>query len=99
TEGEPMFRMKFPVNITWKELTSGNYISAVLLEMGYNAYFVFSGSGNWGKYSANDYDYPLDIIGFKPELAPIFQEYFKQPKEEREEIREWLPQEYKALIN
>lgn len=98
TDGEPMFRMKFPVNVTWEELTSGNYISAVLLEMSYNEYFVFGKSGNWGKYSANDYEYPLDIIGFKPELAHIFQEYFRQPKEEQEEIREWLPQEYKELI-
>lgn len=98
TDGEPMFRMKFPVNITWEELTSGNYISAVLLEMSYNEYFVFGKSGNWGKYSANDYEYPLDIIGFKPELSHIFQEYFRQPKEEHEEIREWLPQEYKELI-
>jgi len=97
-EGEPMFRMKFPVNITWKELISGNYISAVLFEMSYNEYFVFSESGNWGKYSANDYEYPLDIIGFKPELASVFREHFKQSKEEREEIREWLPQKYKKLI-
>jgi len=72
TEGEPMFRMKFPVNITWEELTGGNYISAVLFEMSYNEYFVFGASGKWGKYSANDYDHPLDIIGFKPELASIF---------------------------
>lgn len=98
TEGEPMFRMKFPVNITWEELTSGNYISAVLLEMMLNEYFVFGKSGNYGKYSANDYEYPLDIIGFKPELVAVFQEHFKQPKEEQEEIREWLPQKYKELI-
>jgi hypothetical protein len=97
TEGEPMFRMKFPVNITWEELTSGNYISAVLLEMSYNEYFVFGSKGNWGKYSANDYKNPLDIICFKSELAHIFQEHFKQSKEEQEEIRELLPQEYKGL--
>lgn len=98
TEGEPMFRMKFPVSITWEELISGNYISAVLLEMSYNEYFVFGSKGNWGKYSANDYENPLDIIGFNPEIAQIFQEYFKQPKEEREEIRELLPQEYKGIF-
>ena len=98
TDGEPMFRMKFPVSITWEELTSGNYISAVLLEMSYNEYLVFGSKGNWGKYSANDYENPLDIIGFKPELTPIFQEHFKQPKEEQEEIQEWLPQIYKELI-
>jgi hypothetical protein len=97
-EGEPMFRMKFPVNISWEELTSGNYISAVLLEMSYNEYFVFGSKGNWGKYSANDYENPLDIIGFRPVLAHIFQEHYKQPKEEQEEIREWLPQEYKELF-
>jgi hypothetical protein len=98
TEGEPMFRMKFPTSISWEELTSGNYISAVLLEMSYNEYYVFGSNGIWGKYSANDYENPLDIIGFKPELAHIFQEHFKQPKEEQEEIREWLPQEYKELF-
>lgn len=98
TEGEPMFKMKFPVNITWEELISGNYISAVLFEMSYNEYFVFSESGNWGKYSANDYEYPLEIVGFKPELTHIFQEYFSQPKEEQEEIREWLPPKYKKII-
>ncbi|WP_332737815.1 hypothetical protein [Flavihumibacter sp.] len=98
TKGEPMFRMKFPVNITWEELTSGNYISAVLLEMSYNEYFVFGAKGNWGKYSANDYEYPLDIIGFKPELALVFKENFFQTKEEQEEIQEWLPQNYIDLI-
>lgn len=90
TEGEPMFRMKYPVNINWKELTSGNYISAVLLEMSYNEYYVFGKSGNWGKYSANDYDYPIDIIGFKPEYASIFKSEFNQSDEDLEEIRKIL---------
>ena len=97
TEREPMFRMKYPTNITWDELVSGNYISAVLFEMPYNNYYVFGTNGNWGKYSANDYEHPIDIIGFKPELASIFREEFEQPKEEKEEIWEWLPQEYKKL--
>lgn len=98
TEGEPMFRMKFPASITWEKLISGNYISAVLLEMNYNEYFVFGSKGNWGKYSANDYENPLDIIGFKSELAHIFQEHLKQPKREQEEIRGLIPQEYKGLF-
>lgn len=96
---KPLLRMKYPVDITWERLMSGNFVSTVLFEMFANEYFVFSESGNWGKYSANDYEYPLDIIGFEPKLAHIFQEYFRQPKEEQEEIREWLPQEYKALID
>lgn len=76
TYGEPMFRMKFPTNITWKEIISGNYISAVLLEMHYNEYFVFGDSCDWGKYAGNEFELPLDIIGFKPELADIFLKYF-----------------------
>lgn len=95
--GQPMFRMKFSVNITWEELISGNYISAVLLEMDYNEYFVFSSKGNWGKYSANDHEKPLDIIGFIPELGSVFKNHFNQPEEEEAEIREWLPQAYKVL--
>ncbi|REG74767.1 hypothetical protein [Algoriphagus antarcticus] len=98
TNGEPMFRMKFPVNISWNELSGGNYISAVMLEMSYNEYFVFSESGSWGKYTANDYDFPLDIIGFKPNLEPIFQNHFRQTEEELNEILSWMPWEYKKLI-
>jgi len=98
TEGEPMFKMKFPVNTSWEELISGNYISAVILEMSYNEYFVFGASGMWGKYSANDYKYPLDIIGFKSEFEAVFKHQLKQQKEEQDEILEWLPLEYKELI-
>ena len=98
TKGEPMFKMKFPVSITWEELTSGNYVSAVLFQMNYNEYLLFGLKGNWGKYSATDYDNPLDIIGFKPYLASIFNRYFKSAKEEFEQIREWLPDDYKLLI-
>jgi len=98
TRGEPMFRMKFPVRITWDELASGNYISAVLLEMSYNEYYVFSESGKWGKYSANDFRLPLDIVGFKPEYKSIFKKNFEQSSEEWEEIKEWLPPKYKENI-
>lgn len=98
TTGEPMFRMKFPVNITWEELSGGNYISSVLLEMSLNEYYVFGLKGIWGKYAANDSHYPLDIIGFKPEISEIFKENFKQSKEDEDEIRDWLPAVYKDLI-
>lgn len=64
-EGEPMFRMKFPVGISWGELKSGNYISAVLFEMNRNEYVVFGNSGKLGKYAASDQNHPQDIIGYK----------------------------------
>lgn len=98
TKGEPMFRMKFPMCISWQELLSGNYISAILFEMPYNEYFVFGDSGIWGKYSANDYIHPLDIIGFKPGYASLFHKNFATSREEHDEIHEWLPRAYKKLI-
>jgi len=95
---EPAFRMKYPSNITWEEFTSGNFISSTIIEHPHKEYFVFSESGKWGKYSANDYEQPLDIIGFKPEHKSIFKKSFEQSPEEWEEIKEWLPPKYKEII-
>jgi len=102
----PLLHFKFPIEITWKELLNGGLVSMELFETSYKEFFVFGNSAKWGKYAANEYwnasadpaGTPLDIIGFKPELAPIFRECFKQSKENQEEIREWLPQKYKKLI-
>ena len=98
TEGEPMFRMKFPIDVTWDEMITGNYISAVLFEMNYNEYFVFGASAKWGRYSATEYEYPLDIIGFDPKYNSIFKEQFNQTKKEKEEIKSFLPPQYKKFI-
>jgi hypothetical protein len=95
---EPAFRMEYPTEITWEELTSGNFISSTIIESMYKEYFVFSESKIWGKYSANDYHHPLDIIGFKPEYSSLFRDKLKQSEEERQEIMEWLPPNYKELI-
>jgi hypothetical protein len=98
THGEPMFRMKFPVNITWEELTGGNYISAVLFEMHYNEYYIFGETTHWGRYSATDYKFPINIIGIKPQCVSIFKKYFSQSKKELDEVQKWLPQVYKDRI-
>lgn len=97
----PHLRFKFPVNTTWEDLNNGDEnfpdISFETMFIMNKHFFVFGESGKWGKYAASDFgDTPLDLIGFKPELAAIFQKHFNQPTEE--EIREWLPQEYKKLI-
>jgi len=103
---QPLLNFKFPIDITWQELINGGFVSLDLFETSYKEFFVFGDSAKWGKYVANEYcnisvsslGTPLDIIGFKPELAPIFEKHFKQSREEQEEIRKWLPQEYKNLI-
>lgn len=96
--GEPTFRMKFPVDTSWAELMSGNYISSMLFEQPYNDYFVFGKSESWGKYAANDYIHPLDIVGFKPELSKEFREELHESEEEWSEIKGWLPLAYHNLI-
>ena len=96
--GEPIFRMKFPTGISWGELASGNFASAILLEMPHKEYFVFGESGTWGKYVANDYESPLDILGFNPEVANVFRSKFKLSEAEEREIAEVLPPAYRTGV-
>ena len=91
---EPTFRMKFPTSISWDDLAGGNFASAILLEMPHKEYFVFGESGAWGKYVANDYESPLDILGFKREVANVFRGKFKRSEAEQREIAEVLPPSY-----
>ncbi|MDR0329017.1 MAG: hypothetical protein LBI05_12060, partial [Planctomycetaceae bacterium] len=81
-------KCKFPVNITWDELNNKGVhcpdVSCELLSTTDKEFFIFGASGLWGKYAAIDYwdrsikesDTPLDIIGFKSELASIFKQHF-----------------------
>ncbi|MFS4454738.1 hypothetical protein [Maribacter sp. 2304DJ31-5] len=91
---EPAFRMKYPVTISWKEIINGNFISSTIIENPNKEFFIFGETGVWGKYSASDYVWPLDIIGFKPECRTIFTNHFKQSNEEEKQINEWLPVQY-----
>jgi hypothetical protein len=93
---EPIFRMKFPSDICWDELASGNFASAILLEMPHKEYFVFGDSGAWGKYVANDFEFPLDILGFRREVAELFIDKFKLSEADEREIAQFLPPAYKA---
>lgn len=95
----PLLRMKYPSSITWDELMNGDGVSSMLLGFPGNEYFVFGETDAWGKYSANDYELPLDIIGFKPEYSSIFKPAFKLPDEEWNEIKKWLPPLYKDKID
>lgn len=99
----PYLQFKFPVTTSWEELNNGNEnypdIAHDLLWVMNKEFFVFGDSGKWGKYAACDYfETPLDLIGFRSELSPIFQEYFKQPKKDLKEIKAWLPHEYKKRV-
>ncbi|MBI3764884.1 MAG: hypothetical protein HY277_00070 [Ignavibacteriales bacterium] len=94
----PPFMMKYPADISWQELMSGNFISSILFEWPRNEYFVFGDSGKWGEYIANDYKLPLNIVAFREEYAHIFREKFKVSQEEWLEILGWLPPEYEKYL-
>lgn len=94
---EPLFRMKYPSNISWEELMSGNFISSTIVEHPNKEFFVFGETTKWGKYSANDYTWPLDLLGFKSSVSEIFKNVFELSKEETNRISEWLPSNYRSL--
>lgn len=96
---EPIFRMKFPADIRWDELASGNFASAIMLEMPHKEYFVFAESASWGKYAGSDYEVPLDVLGFRREVAELFREKFKLPEAEQREVAQFLPPAYKAGVS
>lgn len=88
---EPTFRMKYPSNVSWEELNSGNFASAILIEMPHKEYFVMGDSSGWGKYAANDYEFPLDVLGFREEYRTVFRQQFKVPEFERRELARLIP--------
>jgi hypothetical protein len=93
--GEPMFRMKFPVNILYEELMLGNYISAVLFEMSFNDYYVYGSKGTWAKYVATDFTYDLDLIAVHPTQASNFVKQFDPIRLAWNDLERWLPLTYR----
>lgn len=91
---EPLFRMKYPVDITWGELMNGDFISFVLFDMSINDYMVFSESGNWGKYNTNEFINTLEILGCTENVLPTFQDSFKSLIREAKSADIGLPASY-----
>jgi hypothetical protein len=90
--GEPPLRFRYPSHVSWDELMAGGYVSQELFHTSVKEYFVFGDTGAWGKYVANDYIYPLDIIGFQKRYSTLFREHF-QPLIETE-VSGWIPSTY-----
>jgi|WetSurMetagenome_2_1015567.scaffolds.fasta_scaffold361350_1 hypothetical protein len=88
TSGPP-YRFKFPVDISWEAILSGAELSLLVFQMPERNYFIFGDSGQWGKYAGNDYESPLEIIGFNRKYSELFHSKFKIPKEDIEDLKEW----------
>jgi hypothetical protein len=70
-------RLKYPSDISWEEIKSGDWFSKEVFEGPVRDFFIFGDSGLWGKYAGNDQEYELDIIGYDKKYTDVFQEQFK----------------------
>lgn len=85
----PSLRFKYPVDITWDEIISGDMISYQVFSRPVRMYYVYGDSGKWGKYAGNDYASPIDIIGFERKYSDLFQDKFRISEEEFEDLKQW----------
>ncbi len=90
----PLLRFKFPVDTTWDELNNGGFISVELFGMPHKNYYVFGNTGNWGKYTASDYENPIDVIGCTSEYINFFKSVFKDYAGDYKKIKDFLPAAY-----
>jgi hypothetical protein len=86
----PPARFKYPIDVSYEEILSGEFVSEERIQMGDIDYFVYGDSGNWGIYAGDDLLCPLHIIGFKKQFSELFQSHFPIPPEDVETITHWL---------
>jgi len=94
----PLFYMKFPAAITWDEMMSGDFISMQLCGFFLEEFMVYGTSGEWAKYTVNDFHPPFDIYAFRPKHRALFQEKIKPGERDKIAIDRWLPATYKGKI-
>lgn len=97
-EGFSPIRLRFPADISWDTLMSGQFFSALVIEMLYKEYFVFPDSDAWGKYAATEYSRPVDILGVRQEYANVFCRVMPPIPDIEREMLAHLPEEYHARL-
>lgn len=95
TAALPPMRFQFQTSTSWEEMISGGCLSAILLDMPHQEYFVVGQSSDWGLYVASDYAQPLTLFGVRPTLAQRFVDAFPIDLVEETELRQrWIPPAY-----
>jgi hypothetical protein len=94
----PPFRLRFPVAVTWEQLNSGNFISAILLEMPYKEYFVFGDTPDWGRLSASEHWPPFSVLGFRADRRTAFVSEYGPDSIAPTELAPDVPQVYRKRL-
>lgn len=95
-----VFRMKYPIDITWEEMVSGAFISDTMLYMPYKNYFVFGDSGLWGRYCDNEF-HEMDILGYIKQSESIKMYIQNKQQDGLSQQSSWLqevPNELKPFV-
>lgn len=84
----PPYRLKYPIDITWQEMTGKDDPYSVPFGVFFRPirnFFVFGDSGTWGIYEGSDYYPPLSIIGFVKKYSGLFHDKYKIPEKDIED--------------
>ena len=95
----PSLRFRYPVSALWNELKIHDGICYELFERPVRNYFVFGDSGLWGKYVANDYHYPVDILGYSSGIAEIIGNRFLVSSGDMQDLQRGVPELLKKKPN
>lgn len=82
-------RLKFSATDSWETLLSGGFVSGYLFGTLEGEYCVYDTSGKWGVYVSNEFDAPICVLIFLPELTDIVLSSFPQNEDDRIAFDMW----------
>ena len=91
--------LQFDIGTTWDEMNSGGMLSDYLLRMPYEQYFIFGDKGNWGRFTDNEFDCPVDIYGFCKNVEEFVSHFFQKEDIQTNEFYHYLPVQMKDTIS
>ena len=90
-----LFNLKFPASITWQELMSGDFISAILCGFPMGTYLLYGYSKSWAFYVDNEvFKIPLQVVAFKSEFEQAFRKEFSPDSKVQQLLNSRLPEIY-----
>lgn len=91
--------LQFDIGTTWDDMNSGGMLSDYLLRMPYEQYFFFGDKGNWGRFTDNEFDCPVDVYGFTENAEDSISHFFQKEDIRENELYHYLPEQMKNTIS